>query len=42
MVHPPHRTKVREYLIDFANNFIKKWDEFADKETISGKYGYRF
>lgn len=41
-IHPPHRKKVREDLIAFANGFINRWDEFADQETVSTKYNFKF
>lgn len=29
-------------MIAFANGFINRWDEFADQETVSTKYNFKF
>lgn len=40
--HPPERLKIRNKLVAFAQGFIDRWDEMADRETRSSKYGFDF
>ena len=40
--HPPFRLGIRNDLFNFANGFINRWDQMADRETRSSDLGFDF
>ena len=40
--HPSNRIQIRNSLVSLAQSFINRWDEFANRETRSNKYGFNF